>query len=216
MAVIGAAVVASLAVGGIAATAGQRPPGELADKPLRPPLIVNGVGPATVPFTNLPSGAEYVRIELVCFDGTRCNTPGGGVEGPAGLKVQRDAIPLTDSPDPANPQELDPLPVEGLRIDVEDGTHWRLYATITDKLNPATASVSDTVSLGIPGNSELPDLVPAVAMNGSGGWIDYGLLTDQGRPRLTDEGTSQAAVAVYGDDGVTQIGVANVSQPYRG
>ncbi len=214
-AVLSAAVVASLAVGGVAATAGQRPPGELADKPLSAPLIVNGVGPATLPFTNLPTGATYLRIELGCFDGTRCNTPGGGVEGPGSPKLQRDAIPLTSAFDRDNPQDLDPLPAEGLRIDVEDGTHWRLYATLTAKLNPTNAPVGDGLSLGIPGNSDLPDLVPAVATNGTEGWVDYGLLTDQGRPRLTKNGTAQAPIPVYGDDGVTQVGVADVSEPYQ-
>ena len=122
---------------------------------------------------------------------------------------------MTDEFDPANPQHLAPLPADGLRIDVADGTHWRLYAAITDKLDPANAAVSATVSLGVPGNSNLPDLVPAVATNGAWGWIDYGLLTDQGRPRLTTGGTSQAPVPVYGDDGRTQIGLADVSEPYR-
>ena len=61
----------------------------------------------------------------------------------------------------------------------------------------------------------MPELVPAVATNGASGWVDYGLLTDQGHPHLTWDGTSQAPIPVYGDDGVTQIGVADVSEPYR-
>lgn len=47
------------------------------------------------------------------------------------------------------------------------------------------------------------------------GWLDYHLLTDQAHPELTPEGTSEAPIPVYGADGTTVIGKADVSQPYR-
>jgi hypothetical protein len=159
----------------------------------------------------------YLRVELTCFDGTRCNTPGGGVEGPDNgqPKVQRDALPLTDERDPINQQILEVLdPASGVEIDVAPGTHWRLYAVYTDRLNAEPADVGDGRTLGIPSHTVLPDLVPAVASNGKAGWVEYRLLTDQARPELTADGLRQPAIAVYADDGTTQIGTADVSQSY--
>ena len=225
VAAITTGVVGALALGGVAAVAGLRPAGEVATLPLAPPVILNGVGSTKVVLPAAPGDAVYLRVELTCYDGSRCNTPGGGSEGPDnGIpRVQRDALPLTNAFDPNNAQDLDPLnPAVGLAIDVSPGTHWRLYAVYTDRLRPESASVGDGRTLGIPGNSALPDLVPAVATNGRAGWVDYqqltwdyDLLTWQGRPQLTPEGTSQDPIPVYGADGTTVIGKADVSQPYR-
>jgi len=145
-------------------------------------------------------------------------TPGGGSEGPDnGIpRVQRDALPLTDAFDPHNAQDLAPLnPAAGLAIDVSPGTHWRLYAVYTDSLNPGSAPVGNGRILGLPSNLTIPDMVPAVATNGKSGWVDYHLLADQAHPQLTPEGTTQAPIPVYGADGTTVIGEADVSQPYH-
>lgn len=217
MLAVGAGVLASLALGGAVAVAGLRPPGEVASPALAPPVIVNGVGPARVVLPDAPSNAVYVRIELTCFDGARCHTPGGGVDGPVDgrPKVQRDALPLTNAPDPTNPQVLAPLtPASGLTIDVTPGTHWRLYAVYTDGLNPQPAPVVDGKLLGIPSNYFTPDLVPVVATNGRAGWVDYHRLTDEAHPQLTADGTHQADIPVFDVDGTTQIGVADVSETY--
>jgi len=218
VAAITAGVVGALALGGVTAVAGLRPSGEVAP-PLAPPVILNGVGSAKVVLPDAPGDAVYLRVELTCFDGIRCNTPGGGSEGPNVStinKVQRDALPLTDAFDPDNPQDLAPLnPAAGLAIDVSPGTHWRLYAVYTDRLNPDSAPVGNGRTLGIPSNLTIPDMVPAVATNGKSGWVDYHLLTDQAHPQLTPEGTNQAPIPVYGVDGTTVIGKADVSQPYR-
>ena len=40
-------------------------------------------------------------------------------------------------------------------------------------------------------------------------------LTERARPRLTPEGISQAPIPVYGADGTTVIGKADVSAPYH-
>ena len=225
VAAITAGVVGALALGGVTAVAGLRPAGEVASPPLAPPVILNGVGSAKVVLPDAPGDAVYLRVELTCFDGIRCNTPGGGSEGPDNgtPKVQRDALPLTDAFDPDNAQDLAPLnPAAGLAIDVSPGTHWRLYAVYTDRLNPESAPVGNDRTLGIPSNLTMPDLVPAVATNGKSGWVDYSLLTWdyhhltwQGVPQLTPEGTSQAPIPVYGADGTTVIGKADVSAPYR-
>jgi hypothetical protein len=219
IAAITAGVIGTVALGGVTAVAGLRPAGEVATPPLAPPVILNGVGPAKVVLPDAPGNAAYLRVELTCFDGIRCNTPGGGVEGPnvgPFNKVQRDALPLTDAFDPHNPQDLASLnPAAGLAIDVSPGTHWRLYAVYTDGLNSEPAPVGNGKTLGIPSNLDMPDLVPAVATNGKSGWLDYHLLTDQAHPRLTPVGTSQAPIPVYGADGTTVIGKADVSQPYR-
>lgn len=219
VAAITAGVFGAVALGGVTAVAGLRPAGEVASPPLAPPVILNGVGSANVVLPDAPGNAVYLRVELTCFDGIRCNTPGGGIEGPDVStinKVQRDALPLTDAFDPHNAQDLAPLnPAAGLAIDVNPGTHWRLYAVYTDGLNPEPAPVGNGKTLGIPSNQAPPDLVPAVATNGKSGWVDYHLLTDQAHPQLTPEGTSQTPIPVYGADGTTVIGKADVSQPYR-
>jgi hypothetical protein len=228
VAAITAGVVGAIALGGATAVAGLRPAGEVASPPLAQPVILNGVGPAKVVLPDAPGGAVYLRVELTCFDGRRCRTPGGGVDVMDGVPdggapmVQRDALPLTDAADPHNAQDLAPLnPAAGLAIDVNPGTHWRLYAVYADSLNPESATTGSGKTLGVPGN-EMTDLVPAVATNGKSGWVDYPLLTWdyrhltwQGVPQLTSEGTSQDPIPVYGADGVTVIGKADVSQPYR-
>jgi hypothetical protein len=218
-ALITAAAITTVALGGgVVAVAGLRPADQVATAPLSPPVIVNGVGPAKVALPAAPTNARYARLELTCFDGTRCNTPGGGIEGPdtGTPRVQRDALPLSATLDPTNAQSLPPLdPADGVPIEVAPGTHWRLYAVYTDSLNPVSAPVANGKTLGIPSTLDIPDLVPVIATNGRAGWADYGLLTDQGRPELTDVGTSQAPIAVYGADGKTVIGEADVSQPYH-
>jgi hypothetical protein len=217
-ALIAAMAISALALGGVAAVAGLRPADEVATAPLAPPVIVNGVGPAKVRLPAAPTNATYARLELTCFDGIRCNTPGGGVEGPAtGIpRVQRDALPLSTTPDVTNAQRLPLLdPADGVPIDVAPGTHWRLYAVYTDGLKPVSAPVGNGKTLGIPSNLDIPDLVPIIATNGRAGWADYGLLTYQARPELTDVGTSQAPIPVYGADGKTVVGEADVSQPFH-
>jgi hypothetical protein len=186
---------------------------------MAPPVIVNGVGPADVVLPPAPHGATYLHVELACFDGTRCLTPGGGVEGPtpdsAGIsnKVARDALPLTDAVDPRNAQRLAPVdPAEGVPVDVHPGTHWRLYAVYDDTFDPRTAPLPDGRVAGIPGLSQT-DLVPAVTTDGRPGWVSYRSLLDQARPRLTDDGTEQPPLPVYAADGTTVVGVADVSRP---
>lgn len=216
LALVTTSVVGVVALGGVAAVAGLLPAGQVASPPLAPPLIVNGVGPAMVPVPDAPQGAKYLRLELACFDGTRCNTAGGGVEGGDGIKVQRDALPVTDQVDSTNPQTLDPLnPDEGVKIDVEAGTHWRLYAVYTDGLNPDPAPMDDGRTLGIPSNTVLPDLIPAVGTDGEPGWVEYDLLTYGADPELTADGVQQAPIPLYDTDGTTVIGRADVSLSHR-
>jgi hypothetical protein len=220
--VIATGVIGAVTLGGVTAVASLMPAGEVASPPLAPPVILNGVGPAKVILPAAPKDAVYLRVELTCYDGTHCWTPGGGVgmrqggvEANAPM-VQRDALPLSAEPDPHNAQSLAPLePASGLPIDVDPGTHWRLYAVYTDGLNVEAAPVGNGQTLGIPSNDVVPDLVPAVATNGKAGWVNYHQLTDQAHPELTQAGTGQAPIPVYADDGTTIIGKANVSQPYR-
>ena len=218
VAVITSAALGAVALGGVSAVAGYRPAGEVATPPLAPPVIVNGVGATKVMLPAAPSAAAYVHIELTCFNGTRCMTPGGGTSGGTQFTtpyVERDALPLTDKIDPHNQQRLDPIdPTVGVPIEVDADTHWRLYAVYSEGLNPTPAPVGNGATLGVPGNMSMPDLVPAVATNGQTGWINYHQLTDQAHPQLTDDGTEQAPIPVYDADGTTIIGHANVSQPY--
>ncbi len=215
-ALVTTSVVGAFALGGVAAIAGLLPAGQVASPPLAPPLIVNGVGPATVPVSGAPQGAQYLRLELACFDGTRCFTAGGGVEGDGRRTVvQRDALPVTAELDPTNSQRLDVLnPAEGVEIDVEVGTHWRLYAVYTDGLNPEPAPMDDGRTLGLPSNTVVPDLIPAVGIDGEAGWIQYDLLTYGADPRLTVDGIQQAPIPLYDTDGTTVIGEVDVSESH--
>jgi hypothetical protein len=216
--VITTGVLSALTLTGVSAVAGLRPASEVISPALAPPIVLNGVGAAHVVLPKAPNDATYLRVELACYDGTRCFTPGGGSAGPddGTAKVQRDAIPVTNQFDPDNAQVLAPLdPAAGLPIDVEPGTHWRLYVVYADRLNSTPAPVGDGRTVGIPGNQDPPDLVPLVASNGRSGYVDYHQLTDQARPKLTDDGTSQRPIPVYDIDGTTVIGYADVSQPYR-
>lgn len=217
LALVATSVVGAVALGGVAAVAGLLPAGQVASPPLAPPLIVNGVGSTTVPVPDAPEGGKYLRLELACFDGTRCNTAGGGVEGDGrSTLVQRDALPVTDEVDPTNPQSLNPLnPDAGVKIDVEAGTHWRLYAVYTDGLNPDPAPMADGRTLGIPSNTVVPDLIPAVGTNGEPGWVEYDLLTYGADPELTADGVQQAPIPLYDTDGTTVIGRADVSRSHR-
>jgi hypothetical protein len=216
VAFISAGVLGAVSLGSVAVAA-LRPAGDVATPPLAPPVILNGVGPAKVVLPAAPGKATYLRIELTCYDGTRCNTPGGGVGGPAtSPKVQRDALPLTSAPDPHNAQKLEPVnPAVGLPIDVHPGTHRRLYAVYTNNFNPDPAPVGNGLTLGIASNEAPPDLIPAVASNGKPGWISYHALTDKAPVQLTPDGTRQAPIPAYDDDGETVIGSVDVSQPYR-
>lgn len=212
---VGAGLVGAVTLGGVTAVAGLRPAGEVASAPLAPPIILNGIGPAAVPLPAAPKGATYLRIELTCFDGTLCATPGGSVsyDKPSGPMVQRDVLPLTNAVDPSSAQALPPLDVKrGLPVTVDKGTHWRVYAVFTSAFNSTTAELPDGRRLGIPNNMEWPDLVPAVATNGRAGWINYKVLTDQGHPTLTDSGLTQKPIPVYDQDGETILGTADVSR----
>ncbi len=212
---VSAGVTGALALGGVGAVAGLRPAGEVASAPLAAPIILSGVGPVTVPLPVAPRGATYLRLELTCFDGTLCATPGGSVtsDKPGGSPmVQRDAVPLTAASDASNAQMLSPLDVtRGLPVTVGKGTHWRLYAVFTDALNSKTAQLDDGRTLGVPNNDIPPDLVPAVATNGRAGWVSYRALTYQAHPQLTGDGLSQEPIPVYDQDGITVVGAANVS-----
>lgn len=203
--VVAAGVAGALALGGVTAVAGLRPAGEVATAPMAPPIILNGVGTDTVPLPPAPHGATYLRLELTCFGGTRCETPGGFVtsDSPKGPLYQRDALPLTATVDPTNAQQLAPLnPASGLPVTVTAGTRWRLYAVYTDSLNPVVAPLHDGRTLGIPNNLEWPDLVPAVATNGRTGWIDRRQLIESAKPQLP----------VYDQDGSTVLGTADLSR----
>lgn len=218
-AVIAGSVVGALTIGGVSAVAGLKPAGDGVGEPLVAPIVLNGVGPAEVLLPPSPRNAMYVRVELTCYGGTKCITPGGAVTRPfddGTPMVQRDALPLTDTFDEHNAQDLPRLdPASGLPVDVSAGTHWRLYAVITDRLNPAPAPAGDGRTLGIPGNTSIPDLVPLVATNGRRGYVDYFRLMDGADPTLTGNGTSQPPLPVYDVDGTTVIGTADVSKPHR-
>lgn len=214
---IGVTAVGMLAGGGIA-IATLQPVDEAAERPLAPPLIVSGVGPATVPLSIAPEGAKYVKIELACFDGARCGTPAGSVASDpssGGGGVTRGALPITGSHDVADVQELPPIdPAAGVPVLVEPGTHWRIYAVYASGLEPAQGELVDGQTFGIPG-LDIPDYVPVEASNGQGGWVKLEELTSSADVRLTDEGVQQPPLEVYAGDGETVIGEVDVSRSLR-
>ncbi len=201
--------------GGAAAVAGLRPAGDRADQPLAPPYIVSGVGPATVPLPPAPAGATYALVELTCFDSTRCLTPGGGI----GIGPRTDVqpitsggpLPLTDAFDPHNAQVLDPIdPAVGVAVDVDAGSHWRLYAVYADRIDPTIAIGKDGTAMGMRG-LEIPTMVPVTMTDGRIGWISFDQLTVRAAVTLTPTGVQQEPLTAYGPDGVTAIGKADVS-----
>lgn len=200
------------------AVANLRPADQIAAAPLAAPVIVNGVGTAMVPLPAAPDGARYVHFEIACFNGTKCASPAGSVTGPddGGVKVERGSLPLTDERDGNNPQSLRAInPDAGLRITVNDGTHWRLYAVYTADLNSKTGPLADGRTLGIPGNEEMPQLIPAVTTDGRTGWIEYAALTFSAKPQLTGTRVVQSPLPAYAADGTTVIGEVNVSASWR-
>lgn len=211
-----AAVLALVGLGTVTAVATLRSPGDVAEAPLAAPVVVTGIGPATVPLPAAPPDAMYVHIALVCFDGTLCASPGGGIEGPADLMIERVALPVTQAFDPGNVQVLAPLdPAVGVPIIVNPGTHWRLYAVYGTELNPEVAELEDGTTLGIPGTDVTPDLVPVQADNGDLAWVRYEDLTNSALVELTPSGVRQNPLPVYGKDGVTVVGQVEVSTPWR-
>jgi hypothetical protein len=221
IAVVSATALVLIGLGGVPAVAGLLPAGDIAQTPLASPVIVNGVGPTSVRLPPAPTGARYLHIELICFDGTRCDSPGGGADRTRDTgtpMVERAALPVTDEVDPTNQQAIPPIdPAEGVPVRVNPGTHWRLYAVYTDQLNPKTAE-TDQGMLGIPGNIP-PALVPAITTTGKLGWVQYLMLTDEtgeASVRLTVDGVQQAPVPAYGADGTTVIGEVDVSHTYGG
>jgi hypothetical protein len=211
-----AALLALLSVGTVTAVANLRPPGEVAAAPLAAPVLVNGVGPATVALPAAPADARYVRIELICFDGTLCASPGGSIKGSSTPKIERASLPVNQAFDPDNVQILEPIdPSVGVPVIVNPGTHWRLYALYVTGLNPEIAKLEDSTTLGIPGNDVIPDLVPVQADNGDLAWVRYDELTNAALVELTPAGVRQAPLRAYGKDGVTIVGQADVSKLWR-
>jgi len=210
-----AALLALLSVGTVTAVANLRPPGEVAAAPLAAPVLVNGVGPATVALPAAPADARYVRIELICFDGTLCASPGGSIKGSSTPKIERASLPVNQAFDPDNVQILEPIdPSVGVPVIVNPGTHWRLYALYVTGLNPEIAKLEDSTTLGIPGNDVIPDLVPVQADNGDLAWVRYDELTNAALVELTLTGVRQAPLLAYGKDGVTVVGQADVSKSW--
>ncbi len=201
--------------GGAAAVAGLQAAGDRADLPLAAPYIVSGVGSATVPLPPAPDGALYALVELTCFDSVRCFMPGGGVEWDPTADVQPmttgNPIPLTAAFDPHNVQRLDPIdPEVGVAVDVDDGSHWRLYAVYAERIDPTIATSEDGTTMGMRG-LDIPTMVPVTMTDGQIGWVNFDQLTTGATVTLTSTGVVQAPLTAYGPDGVTVIGEADVS-----
>lgn len=222
----------TVAAGGATAVSASRPVNDRPDPPLAPPIILNGIGPANVVVPDAPTGAKYLSVELACFNGTKCLTVGGGNEsvGPEAKAIAsrmvrgtpelpfmmgRDMQPLTDEYDPWAGQHLPVLdPRSGVVVDVEPGTHWRLYAAYAGRINPKEGENSNGQTFGIP-HLAWPDFVPVVATNGKAGYVNYFDLLQHAPVRLSPTGAEQAPLPVYAFDGTTVLGEADVSKPYR-
>ncbi|MGV1004306.1 MAG: hypothetical protein ACOYEV_05955 [Candidatus Nanopelagicales bacterium] len=91
------------------------------------------------------------------------------------------------------------------------GTHWRLYAVYTDRLDPATAAVGDGRTLGLPGLDVPPELVPFTADNGEIGSMEYSQLAAQPHPGM-GLSVPSASVPVFGADGTSVIGTIDLTR----
>lgn len=201
-------------VGGGVAVASLGPAEEVATRHLlAPPTIISGVGPQDVSLPEAPSGARYLTYELACFDGTSCGTPAGSVEGPddGQVKIDRGALPTTAVIDDTNPQRLSPLGESSLQIEVNAGTHWRLYTVYTAQYDFDNGTLPDGQTLGIPG-IDPADYLPAVTTDGRSGWVSYRDLTHDAEVELTPSGVRQDPLTVFDADGVTEIGVADINK----
>lgn len=221
----------AVAMGGATAVSASRPANDLPDPPLAPPIIVNGVGPAKVVVPDVPPNARYLHVEVACFDGPKCLTVGGGIEATDPVawaasppvtgtpewphNMARDAQPVTDEFDKRAAQDLPVLnPRSGVVVNVEPGTHWRLYAAYSGRTTPKKGENSTGETFGMPA-WDWPDFVPVVATNGRPGYVSYSALLNQAQPRLTDTGAEQAPLPVVAFDGTTVVGEVDVSRPYR-
>ena len=157
-----------------------------------------------------------MAYELACFDGTVCGTAAGSVEGPddGRVKVDRGALPTTAGVDETNPQRLVPLDGSSIQVQVNAGTHWRLYAVFTDKYAYENGTLDNGKTLAIPG-IERADYLPAVTTDGRPGWVSYDDLTHNADVELTPTGVHQEPLTVFDADGRTEIGIADVNQTVR-
>lgn len=197
---------------GTIAVAALLPAGERAEAPLGSPFFISGVGPQSVVVPTAPESAAYVVFELTCFDSTVCKHQAGGVEGPeVGFGSTGGAVPLGDYQDPISVQDTEPLdPTSGIVVDVDPGSHWRIYGVFTSGIDPLTAVTEEGVELGILG-LEPTDLVPVITTTGSIGWVRFSEITYEADVTFTDKGVTQEPVVAYGADGVTPVGYADVS-----
>ncbi len=212
--IAGAATTAVLVGWGAAAVADLRPAGDRADQPLSAPYVVSGVGPATVPLPAAPDGAMYALTELTCFDSARCFTPSGGGGINPGHDIQPmssgGALPLTDAYDPHNAQLLDPIdPAVGIAVDVDAGSHWRLYVVYAERIDPKIAIGDDGTAMGMRG-LDIPTMVPVTTTDGRIGWVSLDALTVGADVTFTPTGVTQPPLTAYGPDGVTAIGFADL------
>lgn len=166
-----------------------------------------------------PEGALYVHFELACYDTDYCAShPDLGsvsADAPVAAIVDRGSFPLTEWVDPVDAQVKPILsPDRGLPIAVDPGTHWRLYAIYTDRLELDAATLEDGRTLGVPSHSSIPDLMPAETTTGEPGWIDYQHLTWGAAPRPGEVGPDPDPLPVYDADGHTVIGTAEVDATY--
>ncbi|WP_256840401.1 hypothetical protein [Ornithinimicrobium faecis] len=211
-----AGICVALGAGATASIATLVPADKIATPPLSSPTILNGSGPEDVVLPDPPEGALYVHFELACYDTTYCGTPLGAMasDSPSAL-VDRGSFPLTSWTDPMDVADKPTLvPSEGLPITVEVGTHWRLYAIYTDRLELDAATLEDGRTLGVPSFSLMPDLMPAETTTGESGWIDYEQFTTGAAPRPGDVGPRPDPLPVYDADGHTVIGTAEVDATY--
>lgn len=159
-------VCAALGAGATASIATLLPADQIATPALAGPIILNGVGPQQVVLPDPPEGALYVHFELACYDTDYCAShPDLGsvsADAPVAAIVDRGSFPLTEWVDPVDAQVKPILsPDRGLPIAVDPGTHWRLYAIYTDRLELDAATLEDGRTLGVPSHSSIPDLMPA-------------------------------------------------------
>lgn len=200
-------------VGGGVAVATLGPAEEVATRHLlAPPTIISGVGPQEVSLPGAPAGTRYLSYELACFDGSVCGTQAGSVEGPEDgrVRVDRGSLPTTGIVDATNPQELPVLDEPTIQVQVDEGTHWRLYTVFTDRYDFANGVLENGKTLGVPG-IEPADYLPAVTTDGKSGWVSYDDLTEDAEVELTPRGVRQDPLTVFGADGTTEIGVTDVN-----
>jgi hypothetical protein len=185
-------------------------PGTSVDTPKSSAVTGSYVGSQTVSLGAPPEGVSGVSVSLHCLTPGHFDLPGGGRlvctdADFAGTSTRAgfDAfiVPISDIKD------------GDLRVSALGGAKWELAAHYVNSETLPWSVNADGQTYGVVNDNGTPDLVAAIATNGTEGYVhredlepDDGasVVDGQSMPRSTQEGRRE--INVYASDGVTFLG----------